>query len=298
MAKELGQIHQVNFGRNGIDQTLNNTLVMELDLPGALSTQLQRMVRQGNFFKVVGIDVSIGPLTAPPAPGQTGHMTGYLRYFTPTRGRCAAYRHAFKAMAEQMENQGIPMRENKLYDFRVALSNNAQITAISPLANNATLDGVNGLALVHATNPGSSVFGVYNDSVAPVDTKPAGDIFAEGFDTLLAAGAAKTDFVLNDSALWEGNEDYAGVTVETIPFTLSYGPNGATTFQWRPDPALYQAVMCGLFEVFIEDADTTANLGMEIDIAVSVAGWKSIMGDPDKKKKSSRRKSSSRKGRK
>ncbi len=51
--------------------------------------------------------------------------------------------------------------------------------------------------------------------------------------------------------------------------------------------------MCGLFEVFIEDADTTANMGMEIDIAVSVAGWQSIMSDPDKKKKSSRRKSKS-----
>lgn len=293
MAKELGQIHQVNFGRNGIDATLNNTLVMELDLPGRLSSQLQRMVRQGNYFKVVGIDVSIGPLTAPPAPGQTGHMTGFIRYFSPTKGRCAAYRHAFRAMAEQMNNQGIPMRENKLYDFRVALSNNPQITALNPLTNNATLDGVNGLALVHSTVPGASVFGVYNDSVAPVDTKAPGDLFAEGFDTLLAAGAAKTDFVLNDAALWEGNDDFANVGVETIPFTLSYGPNGATTFQWRPDPALYQAVMCGLFEIFIEDADTTANQGMEIDVAVSVAGWSSIMSDPDKKKKSSRRKKSS-----
>lgn len=290
-AKELGQIHTVNFSRNGITNADSNTLVQELDLSGELTQQLQQICRQGNFFKVVGIDMSIGPQSVPAGQGQVGHITGFLRYFTPTRGRCAAYRHAFKAMAEQMENQGIPMRQNKLYDFRVALSNNAQITGVQALRNNATLDGVNGLALVHASVPGASVFGVYNKSVQPVDDKSASEQFDEGFDTLLQSGAGKTDFVLNDTNLFSGNPMIASTEVETIPFSLSYGPNGSTSFQFRPDPALYQAVMCGLFEIFVEDCDTNAQLGLELNTSVQVAGWKSIMGEPGKKKsRRSRRK--------
>lgn len=288
-AKELGQIHVVNFKRNGITNADSNTLVQELDLSGELTKQLQQLCRQGNYFKVVGIDMSIGPLNVPAGQGQTGHINGFLRYFAPTQGRCAAYRHAFKAMAEQMENQGIPMRANKLYDFRVALSNNAQILAVNPLPNNATLDGTNGLALVHATTPGASVFGVYNKSVQPVDDKNASEQFDEGFDTLLQSGAGKTDFVLNDTNLYTGNPMIASSEVETIPFAMSYGPSGSTNFQFRPDPALYQAVMCGLFEIYIEDCDTNAQLGLELRTSISVAGWKSIMGNPEKKKRRSRK---------
>lgn len=45
MAKELGQIHVVN-------EEFNVTAsgdVKDVDLPGQLTSQLQRMVRQGNF---------------------------------------------------------------------------------------------------------------------------------------------------------------------------------------------------------------------------------------------------------
>jgi hypothetical protein len=188
-------------------------------------------------------------------------------------------------MADLMKTQGVSMRDNHQYDFRVALSNNPSLTAT--FASNATLDGTNGLALAHATLPGASVFDVYNESINPTSAGAAS--FSEGFDTILASGAAKTDFVLADTNLFSGNDDFASVVIDKIPFQLSYGPNDTTvSFQWRPDPALYVAVMCGLFEVFIEDCTSPTNL--ELDITIMTSGWKSIMGNPNKKARRSRKK--------
>ncbi len=284
MAKELGMIHSLEYQYNVSSADNNSLLGPEIiDLPRDLSQQLQRMVRQGNFFKVVGIDFALSPV----AGNSNGTVTGFLRYFAPTKGRCAAYRQAFKAMADLMKTQGVSMRDNAQYDFRCGLTNNPAIPAT--FANNATLDGVNGLALAHATLPGASVFGVYNESVNPTSaTFLAGD-FSEGFDTILASGAAKTDFVLGNTNLFSGNEHEASLTLDKIPFTISYGGGDTTvSIQWRPDPALYVAVMCGAFEVFIEHCSSASPL--ELDITVMTSGWKSIMGNPDSKKRRSRRK--------
>lgn len=278
-AKELGMIHTAEY-QYSVSSANNNALLPgTVDLPLALSDQLQRLIRQGNFFKVVGIDFQVSPFA-----GSSGSVTGYLRYFTPTRGRCAAYRQAFKAMADLMKTQGISMRDNANYDFRVGLTNNAQVGLT--IKNNATLDGTNGLALAHAT-AGASVFGVYNDSVTPTTTGTPS--FSEGFDTVLAAGAAKTDFVLNEELMFSGNEHEASTAVDKIPFTISYGANDTTvSLQWRPDPALYVAVMTGQFEVFIDDC-SSAN-PVDLLITVMCSGWKSIMGNPDKKARRSRAK--------
>ncbi len=277
MGKELGMIHSTEY-QYSVSSADNNSLIGPeiIDLPRDLSTQLQRMVRQGNFFKVVGIDFQLNPLA-----GTSGTLTGFLRYFAPTRGRCAAYRQAFKAMADLMKTQGISMRDNANYDFRVGLTNNP---AIGPtIANNASLDGTNGLALAHATTAGASVFGVYNESVFPTTTGTPS--FSEGFDTILASGASKTDFVLDETLLFSGNEHEASLVLDQIPFTLSYGAGDTTVnIQWRPDPALYVAVMCGAFEVFIDDCSSAQPL--EFDITVMTSGWKSIMGNPDKKRRS------------
>ncbi|AXQ65332.1 MAG: hypothetical protein [Circular genetic element sp.] len=275
MSKELGMIHSSEFSYQ-VSSANNNDLVgpFPLDLAEELSNQLQRLVRQGHFFKVVGIDIGLSPLV-----GASGSVTGYLRYYAPTRQRCEAYRSAFRSMAELMKTQGISMRDNAQYDFRCALTNNPSLG--STFRNNATMDGVSGLALNHATTPGASVFGVHNENVAPTTTGVPD--FSEGFDTILASGGAKTDFVLANTSLFSGNEEEAGLSFDKIPFTLSYG-GGETTvsFQWRPDPALYTAVMCGLFELFIEDCSSPSAL--ELDITVMTSGWKSIMGNPDKKK--------------
>ena len=83
----------------------------------------------------------------------------------------------------------------------------------------------------------------------------------------------------------------ASLDYEEIPFqlALSTDPNVATTgtFQFRPDPALYIAVLAGQFEITIDDLDVGSVLGLEdvtLDISIMVSGWKSIMGNPNKKK--------------
>lgn len=291
-AKELGQIHTLNDTATFNGASIG-TVARRYDLAGLLTDKLEKLVRQGNYFKLVGIDVSIRPNVTGPADG--GTIQGYFRYFSPTKGRCAAFRHAFKSMADQMKMQGIPMRVNKLYDFKVALSN---IAAGPVLQNQATLDGTNGLCLDSGV-PGSSIFDVYNKSVVPnASTTPAPQLFDEGFDTLLQSGGAKTDFVLNEADTYSGNVDTASKTYEEIPFQLSYAQGGNTTLsmQWRPDPALYVAVMTGNLECVVTDLDVSgAATALEFETSFMVSGWKSIMGNPSKKGRGSRRK---RKGRK
>ncbi len=285
MAKELGQIHSVSDLYN-VTPAMSGGVPRRFDLAGGLCDKLQRMIRQGNYFKLVGIDLSLEPNVV--GPGNGGSITGYFRYYSPTKGRCAAFRHAFKAQADQMKMQGIPMRENVGYDFRVALTNQAGTGPV--LGNQATMDGTNGLAL-NSTVAGASVFGVYNKSVLPNlrSVAAAADLFDEGFDTLLQSGGGKTDFVLNEQTLWDGNDNYADESFERIPFQCSYDAAGNTTlaFEWRPDPALYVAVMTGNLEFALDECSVTGGAAsLDINITFYVSGWKSIMGDPDKKKKS------------
>ena len=182
-----------------------------------------------------------------------------------------------------MESQGIPMRLNAGYDFRPGLSSNVSLQ--NDLKNQATLDGVTGLALNHSV-AGASVFGVYNSSIKPTIGGTVGDLFDEGFDTILAAGGAKTDFVLNEAAIYTGNDDFADLGYSEIPFAISNEPgNRNLVFNWRPDPALYVAVLAGQMEIVIEEVDLTgAAVSALLSANVMVSGWKSIMGDPDKKK--------------
>ncbi len=288
-SKELGQIHTVNknFELSNQPAAVGTELrAGHIDLPGELTSQLQRMVRAGNMFKVCGIDMT---MDLGNVPNRDHVVSGYLRYFAPTRGRCAAFRGAFKAMAEQMNNQGINMRDNDLYDFRVPL------TSTNSYPNCATLDGTNGLALVNSVTPTASVFGVHNSGVRPTYTDTASNLYSEGFSTLLSA--AGTDFVLNDEAPYTGNHAEASESFETIPFQLKFSSNlaqnGIATFQWRPDPALYLAVLCGQFEVILnmnDDSEATLFLPFTtLNISVMVSGWKSIMGNPDKKRRSKKR---------
>lgn len=281
--KELGQIHTLNYRIQG-----TGTKVHDLDLPGELSQQLQRLIRQGNMFKVVGIDMAAAEFGG---KGGGVSINGYLRYYAPTKGRCAAYRSAFEAMRTAMNLQGIHMTSNEQYDFR-ALFDTGSLTA-NGITNMATLDGANPLVLYDSANITTSttgVFNVYNRSVQPNQEGQTAD-FSAGFNTM-GVQNTPTDFVLNDGLLWSGNTDWADYEWEQIPFQLSYSPGSedtAFTLQWRPDPALYLAVMCGLFQVNIEEVDFNgASDEYELTIAVHVSGWKSIMGNPDKKKRSSR----------
>ena len=288
MPKELGQIHTVNkkILFNGVGDIGN------IDLPLELSRQLQRMIRQGNMFKVVGVDLSLSNLVA----GQGGQVSGKIRYFAPTRGRCEAYRSAFAAMRNAMTNQGISnLRDNAQYDFRVKINDETAAGTPVVFANQATLDGTNGLCLVNSSVPTASVFDIHNRMVAPITdpATPVGDLFASGYNTL-GVQATPTDFVLNDTIQFTGNHASASTEMEFIPFTMSWTPGStdiATNFQWRPDPALYLAIMTGQFQVFFENVDLDSGAAaLELNVSVMVSGWKSIMGNPDNKTRRSRKK--------
>ncbi len=285
--KELGQIHTCN---SSVTVTAQGD-TFNLDPAGILTSQLQRMVRHGNFFKVVGIDIGVDTSTEGGRVGG-GQVSGNLRYFAPTRGRCAAFRGAFKAMAETMKLQGISMRDNPMYDFRVPMNPEG----VNDLENQASLTGGasanDGLFLTvdgTGVGEGHGVFEIHNRSVQPQYTGTAGELYQPGFDTLLQTNAAGTDFVLNDTVPFTGDPDYASLQEENIPFMISWTPDStdmAVQFEWRPDPALYLAVLTGQFQLYVEEInlDTGAS-GIVLRIAIHVAGWKSIMGNPDKKKK-------------
>lgn len=285
MAKSLGMIHTVNTSHTFSSSGQRDNI----DLPGKLTEQLNRMVRCGNYFKLVGIDMrldAVGTLGG-------GQITGYLRYYAPTKGRCAAFREAFQAMKNVMKMQGINTWTNPLYDFRVPL-NDAEIQG-GNFKNQATLDGDRGLSL-NDSNASSSVFGVYNESVRPTYTDTADNLFNPGFKTVLSdLQTTPTDFVRHDEAPFTGNADSASTDYEQIPFMISYTPDSTdVTFsvQWRPDPALFVAIMCGQLQIVVEELNKDGSASeVTLSVACHVAGWKSIMGNP-KKRRFPKRKSS------
>ncbi len=300
MAKSLGQIHTVNrtfvLDGTGDPPAANGTRYL-VDLAGELSSQLQTMVRQGQYFKVVGIDMSVDEQGG---SGGGGQVSGQLRYYAPTRGRCQAYKNAFHAVRKGMELQGVNIRGNRNYDFRVPISKIGDYEDGAAFFNQATIDGTNGLSLTGATSATDDIFDVYNDNIQPRQTTSV--TFDSGFGLPGAPGAA-TDFVLNEGSTFDPSlQRVAATEFESIPFQLTYTPGSDSTvwmMEWRPDPALYLAVMCGMFDVLIEEVDVdTGATDLNVYMAIHVSGWKSIMGNPDKKKRRSRKSSKKTRGRK
>lgn len=289
--KSLGQIHTVNFDVTGIQADDSYYL---LDTAGELCGQLNHMVRHGNYFKCVGIDMTVSDNDGTAIGG--GSVTGELRYFAPTRGRCEAFKSAFKAVREGAKLQGFRLTDNANYDFRVPLRNPTVYSSpYGDLVSKATLDGTNDLALVHGTTA-QSVFGMHNSTIEPRQggTQPT---FSQGFGIPGLSGTG-TNFVKNAGALYDPSmHNVASEQMESIPFQLSYDPQGegaAFTFNWQPDPALFLAVMTGQFELWIDEQDRDDGVSaLRVSIAIHIAGWKSIMGNPDRKRRS--RKSSKKK---
>ncbi len=277
MPKSLGQIHTVNH-ESVITSAGSKD---QIDLSGELSKQLQHHVRQGNYFKIVGIDMNL----TENGGNQGGvQMTGFLDYYIPTRGRCEAYRGAFAAMRSAMKDQGIPMSKNSAYDFRCNLTND---TFVNTLKNAATLDGSKSLIL-ESNATAQSVFHVHNESLDPLQQG------TPNFSTGFGLYGSTTDFVLDEGDIgFTGNPNFASSELESIPFQLLYTPDStdiSVSLQWRPDPALYIAVMCGLFRVRVDELDYDGDADQaKLTIAIHVAGWKSIMGSPDAKKRSKKK---------
>lgn len=311
MPKSLGQIHTLNYNLETFSSAvapgvIGNNGGMLLDCSQALSSQLQRNIHQAAYFKCVGIDLTLdSPESLALMGGTKGSVKGRLRYFAPTQGRCEAYRTAFTQMMAQMKERGIDHRHNKMYDFRVTLRDPAFYPlnpVFSPLFNLATLDGLNILSLTDGVIPGSEIFDTHNLSVVPAET--AVPVFSEGLTTQIGTVVPPTDFVKQEGLIYSGTANTAMTGLEEIPFVLAWDQDNeqAVSLQWRPDPVLYIPLMLGQIEIVFDEIVADGAVapdqdGVEVNIAVHIAGWKSILGSGRPRRSSRKSSSKSRKSR-
>lgn len=290
MAKQLGQIHTANFEIAGLTTGHNHLL----DCAGELSHNLQTMVRMGSYFKVVGIDMTLsnvaGSVVVEPIP-----VAGRLLYFAPTRGRCQALKDAFKAVREGMKLQGINVRGNKAYDFRPLMFPVSTLQNGAAIANIATIDGTNALTLTgNAASTGDSIFEVYNANLLPSDLG-ATPAFSPGFGLPGIAIGSATDYVLQEGEIFDPTQVRSAETQpEEIPFVVDWGidtttnTSAAVDWEWRPDPALYLAVLTGQFTLVLDQVPASGT-NLELNAAIHISGWKSVMGSHGKKKRRHKR---------
>ena len=301
MAKSLGQIHTVNYEFDPGAVTLAAGNLLHIDLPGQLTVQLQHMVRMMNSFKVVGIDMSFGPTLN--SDNVVCSMSGNIQYFAPTKGRVEALKKAYTAVRKMMRMSGVDPTNAASYDFRPIIRDPAALENGADIPNQATIED-NGLASCLVQGPGGThnIFGLYNQGIIPRETVGAATYFEEGFDIGLRSNALSQDWVLNETVTLAAlSEPLASEEYEEIPFELSYSaadsPGGIATsddFNWRPDPALYLSVLTGQLVIAIEEAAVDKDgvptpLAAELEVAVHVAGWKSILRDHHSKRRSSKK---------
>ena len=284
MAKSLGQIHTANFVAIDIENTNDAWLC---DISKELTQQLGHMVRNSNNVKLVGLDMTCSEY------GGTGaaSLSGFIRYYSPSKGRVAAYKNAYSAVRRGMKLNGINVAGNKLYDFRVSLQDRKNYLNGDTFVNQAAIGGQGGLGEISLGNENLdsanySAFGVYNLDRQPVSTVSDTPTFSTGY-TIATPSGEISDFVSNEGFYWDGMSNVAAQDMEFIPFQLSWTPTSddtAFTFQWRPDPALYISLMCGQFDIIIDEAEGTGPF--TIDIAAHVAGWKPMLGGKKRGRKS------------
>lgn len=313
MPKSLGQIHTVSQEFPHITFPLTSGNSFLIDLPGELTRQLQHMVRMMSSFKVVGIDMTFGPIVN--ATDITCSMSGNIKYFAPTKGRVEACKLAYHAVRRMMKLSGVDPKHAITYDFRPMISDPAGFVNGADVGNQASIEDT-GLATCLIDGPvgSSNIFGIYNQGVVPRQAVGGAAHFEEGFDIGLRTNAASADWTLNEKILLEAvSAPIASEDMEFFPFELSYsapdtaaGINLVATsdvLQWRPDPALYLSILTGQMVIEIDssvafdDVGAPALVSTQLDVAVHVAGWKSILGSNKKKSRRSRKKSHGRKRR-
>lgn len=311
MPKSLGQIHTVNYPNVRMSQSDNRLL---FDLPGQLTTQLQHMARAMAYYKVVGIDVSIEDYS-PSAGigGDFGYVDGSFNYYVPTKGRCEALKHAYHAVRRAMKLKGIDPSKNINYDFRPILSNPANYAStIAPVWPNPspTSDGFKNAATLEInpaggtfplciTDPPAGANGVFEQWNAGLEPRMATGTpdFSSGFN--IYESSVNQDFVYNEDEYLETLAGFASERMESIPLSVAWGAKDgvpttgdflvASTWNWRPDPALYIAVLTGQLE-FVADNVITDDSAQEVQLnfAFHVSGWKGILGNHKKKRRTKR----------
>lgn len=311
MAKSLGQIHTVNYPNIRIDATaVGTTGRLLFDLPGQLTKQLQHMVRMMQSFKLVGIDVTAEDYSPAAAGGSWGYADGNFRFFVPTRGRCKALQHAYHTVRKALRLKGVDTSKNINYDFRPILTNPANYqSAIAPVwpEPSPTADGFKNaayieevgnvpqqLSIVDPTGSSHAIFPTWNAGIEPRMQAGTPD-FSAGYNLFGELGDLNRDYVMNEDEYLESLDDFADVTMEEIPFAIGWGVPDTTAvtgltsgdFQWRPDPALYMAILCGQLECRLDNVKTDdTNQEIQLNFAFHVAGWKSILGSGKKHRRS------------
>ena len=301
MAKSLGQIHTVNHSVVLNDDEEGTLWQLEMSQP--LTQQLGHMVRSGNSFKCVGIDISIDPTVVPLIQG-AGAVSGVLRYYNPTKGRVMAWKAGFDAIKRAMKIQGISTARNNQYDFRVPLKsrnfyeNGSGFVNVACMLNDSDTELVLGVAsppiLGYSNN--KSLFDVHNQAIVP--SADATTEFYSGLGLMFnQEEGSPADYVSNEATFWNGQKNSASLEMEEIHFQLAYDADESTlTYSFRPDPALYIAVMCGLFE--FELLETTGEAIKQLNFDFHIAGWKTLLSKPKSKRSRRGRKSRSRRRRK
>jgi len=309
MAKSLGQIHTVSNEYSHINFPLVAGNKLLIDLPGELTKQLQHMVRAMSTFKVVGIDMSFGPITG--ASEVACSMSGQILYYQPTKGRVEALKMAYTTVRKMMQMSGVEPTHAITYDFRPPIIDPAECENGDDFVNQASIEN-NGLAsCLHDGPVGSTnIFSIYNQGILPRQAVGAAPNFQVGYAIGLRSNAASADWVLNPEVLLSSLTDPTAETaLESIPFELSYNAADSANqlptsgiVEWRPDPALYMSVLTGQLIIDIEESAALQE-GAEdfdatqLDVSVHVAGWKGILG-AHKKRRTRRSKKGKSHGRK
>jgi len=293
MAKSLGQIHTVNYEISNVDTGRRYLL----DNAGELANQLGRQVRMMSTFKLCGIDITLDNLTSAatinPVP-----VSGTLKYYSPTKGRCDALRNAYYAMMDAMNDAGVARYRNKNYDFRPLMSpqsllDNGSAGAPELPKNLATYNGLDVLVMgkdgVSGYNDRADIFGVWNEGIQPRQT--ATPDFKQGFGTpFFTQGGSTTitpsDFVSNEGLVFDPTDAKLAMgDYEEIPFTVTWGYDGANAttaaleFQWQPDPMLYLSILTGQVILEIDEfpLSSAPAANLKLNVAFHFSGWKSIL---------------------
>ncbi len=303
MPKSLGQIHTVSQTFRYVNYNYDPGTKLLIDLPGQLTEQLQHMVRMMSNFKVVGIDMSFGPIQNAGGTNLSAcSMSGKLQYYAPTKGRVEACKAAYTSVRRMMKMAGVHPTHAITYDFRPLIWDPAGLLNSADVPNWASVED-NGLATCLANGPGSTnVFGIYNQGILPRQAVGAAPNFQQGFDTGLRSNAASADWTLNEKVILEAMTDpIASEELEYIPFELSYTASEGTAgiaiddgLLWRPDPALYLSILTGQIIIDVEESQATGDPEeplepidlTELEVAVHVAGWKGFLGSDKKRRRS------------
>tara|TARA_Y100000589_G_C27119039_1_gene615575 strand:+ start:167 stop:1039 length:873 start_codon:yes stop_codon:yes gene_type:complete len=288
MAKSLGQIHTADFEHTitsppgGGNAGESNML---LDLSGVLTDQLQHMVRcGGNSFKLVGLDMGLELEDSTGTDAASVTVSGELLYYAPTAGRCAAMREAFGAIKRAFKLSGINYRSNKNYDFRPLISSG--LSNAADFKNQASIEILSGsptpLYIKDQSESTTGIFENWNNSVS--NQQSGTPDFSVGWNIMQQD--VPQDYVLNEGTyLKAGGRMYADPDYEVIPFQIALDNSdghASATFQFRPDPALYQAILAGQIILSVKDCVFT-NVSDDntpiarLNISSYVSGWKSIM---------------------